>query len=75
MISFSAKIFKTGYNYAVKIPLNIQSEFVKSGYIPVRGMLNNELFKSTLIPRKENKYEMFLNAEIRKKNKHRRRRS
>lgn len=71
MIIFRAEIYKSGYNYSIDINSDV-SELIKScqlNYIPVKGNVKGCSFKGTLIPRKENKYVMYLNSEIRKKAK------
>ena len=65
MFTFKATIYKEGMNYVVDVPDNSEDYFLKSGYIPVRGTINSEDFKGTLIPRKKNKHVLFVNWAIR----------
>ena len=67
MYFFEAEVYKSGYNYLVDLPTGICEKFNKGGYIPVRGVVKNEPFKSSLAPRQGEKFVMFLNSEIRKK--------
>ncbi len=65
MFTFIATIYKEGMNYVVDVPDDSETYFRKSGYIPVRGTINNEDFKGTLIPRKKNRHVLFVNWDIR----------
>lgn len=67
MFSFVATIFKEGMNYAVDVPDVSKDYFQKSGYIPVRGTIDTEVFIGTLIPRREKRYVLFVNWDIRTK--------
>ena len=67
MYSFSSIVYKTGYTYTVDVDLDVPALFKKSGYIPVNAYVKSLEFKGTLIPRKDNRYVMYLNADIRKR--------
>ena len=65
MLTFIATIYKEGMNYVVDAPDSSKTYFQKSGYIPVRGIINKEDFKGTLIPREKNRHVLFVNWDIR----------
>lgn len=67
MLSFNATIYKEGMNYVVDVPRNREKHFQNGRYIPVRGTINQENFKGTLIPRKKERHVMFINRDIRTK--------
>ena len=67
MFSFCASIYKEGMNYVVDVPDNRNHHFQKKKYIPVRGTINHESFKGTLIPRKNERHVLFINKDIRQK--------
>ncbi len=63
---FSAKIYKTGINYAVDVPRDISIAFGIRGNIPVTGSVNGLPLKATLVPVGQGRHRMFLNGETRK---------
>jgi hypothetical protein len=65
MKSFSGTIYKEGMNYLIELPAKIIKELKISGFFPVRGFADTFPFKGTCVPRKENRYALFLNGEIR----------
>jgi hypothetical protein len=67
MFNFNSTIYKEGMNYVVDVPDDSKSYFQKDGYIPVKGTIDTEKFIGTLIPRKGNKYALFIKWEIRTK--------
>ncbi len=67
MFSFSAVIFKEGMNYLVEVPRGVSEKLNQSGYIPVTGFVEEVPFKGTCVPRRENRYVLFLDSAIRNK--------
>ena len=65
--NFSATIYRSGINYQVDIPENITLEMGERKYIPVRGTVDGNKFRATLIPRKGNRHVLYINSELRRK--------
>jgi hypothetical protein len=62
---FKAKIYKTGINPCVKVPLRITKTMEpKRGYIPVTGTIENHAFKQTLVPVKDSNYRLYVNGPM-----------
>lgn len=66
MQDFISTIYKEGVNYLIEVPKEIGLTFNRSGFIPVRGFIQNKSFKSTMINRRNESFVVFLNADIRK---------
>jgi hypothetical protein len=66
MQDFISTIYKEGPNYLIEVPKKIGLSFRRSGYIPVRGKIQGKSFKSTLVNRRNERFVMFLNIDIRK---------
>ena len=64
--NFSAVIYKQGINPCVDVPVRVSQAFQRKGYIPVRGMLNKNPFKATLVPTGQGKYRLYINGVMRK---------
>jgi len=64
--SFSAVIYKQGINPCVDVPVRVSRAFQRKGYIQVRGQLNKNPFKTTLVPTGGGKYRLFINGIMRK---------
>lgn len=59
---FKAKIYKTGINWAVDVPLEISSQLKpEKGYIRIKGQINDFDFTQTLVPVKNSLYRLFVN--------------
>ena len=59
---FEAKIYKTGINWAVDVPLEITSQLkTEKGYIRIKGQINDFDFIQTLVPVKNSPYRLFVN--------------
>jgi len=68
MISFNAKIYKTGINPCVDIPLEIiKCLEISKGFVKVKGKIDDIDFISTLVPFNNHCYRLYINGEIRKK--------
>jgi hypothetical protein len=65
MQNFISTIYKEGVNYLIEVPKEIGLTFKRSGYIPVRGKIQGKFFKSTMVNRRNQKFVLFLNADIR----------
>ena len=63
--SFSALIYKQGINPCVDIPERVSRVFQRKGYIPVRGRLNKDPFKGTLVPVGDGNYRLYINGRMR----------
>jgi uncharacterized protein YdeI (YjbR/CyaY-like superfamily) len=66
MQDFISSIYKEGSNYLIEIPKEIGLSFKRQGYIPVKVKFQDKIFKSTMINRRNEKFVLFLNSEIRK---------
>ncbi len=61
--SFSAKIYKTGINPCVDVPLKITAKMVAAkGYIPIKGTINGFSFHQTLVAVKNSNYRLHVNG-------------
>lgn len=59
---FKAKIYKTGINWCVDVPIKITEHMIADkGYIKVKGQINNFDFAKTLVPVKNAPYRLFVN--------------
>jgi len=59
---FKSKIYKTGINWAVDVPLEISSQLKsEKGYIRIKGQINGFDFTQTLVPVKNSPYRLFVN--------------
>ena len=59
---FEAKIYKTGINWAVDVPLEITTQLKsEKGYIRIKGQINDFDFIQTLVPVKNSPYRLFVN--------------
>jgi uncharacterized protein YdeI (YjbR/CyaY-like superfamily) len=67
MFSFVSTIYKEGMNYVVRVPDSIKTYLNRSGYIPVRGKIDDQAFKGILTPRKNESFVLFVNRDIRTK--------
>lgn len=67
MISFESTIYKEKMFFVAEVPSSIIDTIGRKRHIPVRGKANDTAFKSACIPRKEGRYIIILNSEIRKK--------
>ncbi len=64
---FNAKIYKTGINWCVDVPLRItKSMKPEKGYIFIKGKINNYGFTKSLVPVKNKPYRLFVNAAMMK---------
>lgn len=64
---FQAKIYKTGINWCVDVPIEISEKMIaKKGYIKIKGQINNFGFTTTLIPVKNAPYRLFVNLKMMK---------
>ncbi|RYG16482.1 MAG: DUF1905 domain-containing protein [Chitinophagaceae bacterium] len=62
MYHFKAKIYKTGINWAVDVPLKISEQMLpEKGYIRIKGQINGFDFIQTLVPVKNAPYRLFVN--------------
>ncbi len=65
--SFSEKIYKTGINWAVDVPLEISQKLIaEKGYIRIKGLINNFEFSTTLVPVKNAPHRLFVNGMMMK---------
>lgn len=65
--SFKAKIYKTGINWAVDVPLKITAKMVpEKGRIYIRGKINGFGFSKTLMPVKDGPFRLYVNAAMMK---------
>ena len=65
--AFSATIYKLGINPCVDVPKRVSQTFGKRGYVPVRGMLNRQPIRATLVPKGEGRHRLFINGDMRKR--------
>lgn len=64
---FEAKIYKTGINWAVDVPIAITTAMVpEKGYIRIKGKINGFPFIQTLVPVKNGPYRLFVNLMMMK---------
>jgi hypothetical protein len=62
---FRAKIYKTGINWCVDVPLTVTGKMaVHKGYIRVKGKINDFAFAKTLVPVKNSAYKLFVNSAM-----------
>ena len=66
MISFTAQILKEGGNYKVELPQEIRKNFTQKGYVPVRGTVDGIAYTGTLVPRKNDRYVLFIDYNTRR---------
>ena len=65
--AFKAKIYKTGINWCVDVPLKITAAMLpEKGRIYIRGTINGFDFTKTLMPVKDAPYRLFVNGEMMK---------
>lgn len=65
--SFKAKIYKTGINWAVDVPLKITAQMVpEKGRIYIHGKINGFAFSKTLMPVKNGPFRLYVNAAMMK---------
>lgn len=68
--SFTNKIFKHGINPYVDVPLPLCDTLIeatgKRGYLPVRVLIKEVSFQTTLVPRGGGGFRLFLNGPMRK---------
>jgi hypothetical protein len=67
MINFESRIYKEGFNYVAEVPREVGVAFKSTGYVPIRGLVDGKKYLGTMIPRKNNRYVLFLNADIRQR--------
>jgi hypothetical protein len=59
---FKAKIYKTGINWCVDVPLRISRKMTsKKGYIKIKGKVNDYDFTKSLVPVKNRPHRLFVN--------------
>lgn len=60
---FKAKIYKTGINWCVDVPLEVSKDMpVENGYIRIKGQINDYDFSKSLVPVKNGPYRLFVNG-------------
>lgn len=65
MITFKAKIYKTGINAAADVPPEVTEGMVaEKGYIRIKGKINGFAFTQTLVPVKDAPYRLFVNIPM-----------
>lgn len=65
--SFKAKIYKTGINWCVDVPLKITGKMTPvKGRIKIKGQINKFDFTKTLVPVKDSPYRLFVNQAMMK---------
>lgn len=63
MLKFKARIYKSGINWCVDVPVKITSQLeVSRGYIRIKGKINGFVFSTTLIPVRKSPYRLFVNG-------------
>lgn len=63
MFRFKAKIYKTGINWCVDVPVKLSEQLQKEkGYIRIKGLINNFEFKTNLVPVKNAPYRLYVNG-------------
>ncbi len=64
---FSAKIYQTGINWCVDVPVEITKSLVaEKGRIPIKGKINGFVFTKTLVPVKDSPHRLFVNRTMMK---------
>lgn len=64
---FKAKIYKTGINWCVDVPIKITEQMIADkGYIKIKGQINNFGLAKTLVPVKNAPYRLFVNLKMMK---------
>ena len=59
---FSAKIYQTGINWCVDVPVEITKSLVaEKGRIRIKGKINGFVFTKTLVPVKNSPHRLFVN--------------
>jgi hypothetical protein len=66
---FSAKIYKLGINPCVDVPKRVSQAFAKRGYVPIKGLLNGQPIRATLVPKGNFTHRLFLNTDMRNRAK------
>jgi hypothetical protein len=62
---FSAKVYKLGINPCVDVPKRVSQAFAQKGYIAVKGTLNGEPIRATLVPKGDGRHRLYLNTDMR----------
>ena len=69
MQDFISSVYKEGINYLIEIPKETGLAFKRQGYIPVKVKIHDKVYKSTMVNRRNEKFVVFLNADLRKSSK------
>ena len=64
MPKFAAEIYSVGINRCVDVPPEISRALGDSKYLPVQGTIGELPFRSTLTPRGEGLYRLFIHSSI-----------
>jgi bacteriocin resistance YdeI/OmpD-like protein/uncharacterized protein DUF1905 len=64
---FSAKIYKLGINPCLDVPKRVSQAFGQRGYVPVKGTLNEQPIRATLVPKGDFRHRLFLNTDMRQR--------
>ena len=64
---FKSKIYKTGINWCVDVPVKITDKLVsEKGRFNIKGQINGFAFTKTLVPVKNSPYRLFVNQAMMK---------
>ena len=63
-MKFCAEVYKQGINYLVDVPKEISSGLGNERYIFVKGNIQGHTFESTLMPRGNKRYKLFIKSGV-----------
>ena len=63
-LKFTAEVYSVGINRCVDVPFEISQALGEAKYIPVKGTIGELPFRSTLTPRGEGLYRLFIHSSI-----------
>jgi hypothetical protein len=64
ILNFKAEIYTVGVNRCVDVPERITRELGQEKHIPVKGKVENIVFRSNLVPRGNGKHRLFIHSSI-----------
>jgi hypothetical protein len=66
-IRFSATIYQRGASARIDVPEKVTTAFGDTGYVPVRGTMNNAGIRGTLMPAGGGRHVLNINLEMRER--------
>ncbi|MFQ6001796.1 MAG: YdeI/OmpD-associated family protein [Anaerolineae bacterium] len=63
-LPFRARIYKVGINRCVDVPERVSSSLGQDTHVPVKGWVEGEPMRSTLVPRGGGRHRLFIHSRI-----------